>query len=76
MHLKGEIERVLSLGVAPERIIYAHTTKPIKSLLYAKKHGVDLMTFDNVDELYKIKTHFPSARLEVHCVFYIFLKHF
>lgn len=59
---------MLSLGITPDRIIYAHTTKPIKSLLYAKKHGVDLMTFDNVDELHKIKMHFPDARLEYgHC---------
>jgi len=60
---QGEIERVLALGISPDRIIYAHTTKPIKSILYAKKHGVDLMTFDNVEELQKIKMHFPGARL-------------
>uniref|UniRef100_A0A672YK98 ornithine decarboxylase n=1 Tax=Sphaeramia orbicularis TaxID=375764 RepID=A0A672YK98_9TELE len=51
---KGEIELVLSLGVTPEKIIYAHTTKPQSHIKYASTHGVDMMTFDCEEELLKI----------------------
>ena len=62
---KGEIERVLSLDVAPERIIFANTTKPISALHYAKAVGVELMTVDNVDELHKIKAHYPEGKIVI-----------
>lgn len=60
---KGEIELVLGLGVDPSRIIYANPCKQISALKFAREHGVDLMTFDNVAELEKIEKFFPEARL-------------
>lgn len=57
----GEISKVLSLGVSPERIIYANPCKQITHLQGAHQAGVRLMTFDNQDELKKIKTHCPNA---------------
>eukprot|EP00050_Salpingoeca_kvevrii_P017636 m.66941 g.66941 ORF g.66941 m.66941 type:complete len:462 (-) comp7646_c0_seq3:512-1897(-) len=60
---KGEMEMILSRGVDPTRIIFAHPCKPISHVRYAAKHGVEMMTFDNDDELHKIKTHFPAAKL-------------
>ena len=59
---KSEINKILSLGVEPERIIYANPVKPTSHIKYAATTKVDLMTFDNETELYKIKELFPQAR--------------
>lgn len=60
---KGEIETVLSLGVDPSRIIYANPCKVGSFLRYAKTHEVNMTTFDNADELYKIKKFHPGTKL-------------
>uniref|UniRef100_A0A8C9ZIS9 Ornithine decarboxylase 1 n=1 Tax=Sander lucioperca TaxID=283035 RepID=A0A8C9ZIS9_SANLU len=60
---KGEIQTALSLGVTPHKIIYAHTTKPMSHIKYACAHGVDMMTFDNEDELLKMSLCHPKAKL-------------
>lgn len=59
----AEIEAIMSLGVDPSRIIYAHPQKHVTYLHRAHELGVDLMTFDCAEELYKIKEHHPCARL-------------
>ncbi len=51
------------MGVDPERIIYAQPCKTNSYVRYAAEHGVKQMTFDNTDELYKIKKLFPDAEL-------------
>ncbi|KAM9346590.1 ornithine decarboxylase-like [Symphorus nematophorus] len=60
---KGEIQLVLSLGVTPDRIIYAHTTKPQSHIKYAHTHGIDVMTFDNEEELLKISRCHAKTKL-------------
>ena len=60
---QAEIERVLKLGVDPARIIYAQPCKTISYIRYAAKMGVKQMTFDNADELHKIRAFFPDAEL-------------
>ena len=60
---KAEIDLVLSLGIDPNRIIYAQPCKTKSYLRHARKVGVKQMTFDNSDELLKIKTCFPEADL-------------
>ncbi|RDW64839.1 ornithine decarboxylase [Coleophoma cylindrospora] len=60
---KAEIEQVLKTGVDPSRIIYAQPCKTNSYVRYAKKHEVKQMTFDNADELHKIKQLFPDAEL-------------
>ncbi|KAK7504041.1 hypothetical protein BaRGS_00004773 [Batillaria attramentaria] len=60
---KDEIARVLKLGVSPSRIVFANPCKQKSFIRYAAKSDVDLMTFDNEAELYKIKVAFPTARL-------------
>lgn len=59
---KSEIQKVLAVGVEPERIIYANPTKDAAYIKYAAENGVDLMTFDSEEELYKTKQIFPKAR--------------
>jgi ornithine decarboxylase len=59
---RHEMEIVLSL-TRPENIIFANPIKSIADILFAKKHGVKKLTFDNVEELKKIKIHYPEAEL-------------
>lgn len=60
---KAEIEKVLSLGVSPERIIYANPCKASSFIRYAAKNKVLKSTFDNVEELHKIKKYHPESQL-------------
>ena len=60
---KAEIDLVLNAGVDPSRIIYAQPCKTKSYIRHAAQQGVKQMTFDNEDELYKIKALFPSAEL-------------
>jgi len=62
---QAEIGMVLDLGVDPSRIIYANPCKQASHLRYAYEHGVRMMTFDNVDELHKIKQYAPSAQMVI-----------
>lgn len=60
---KEEINTILKLGVEPARIIFANPCKPITYIKYAAHNNVNLMTFDNADELHKVKEHFPEAKM-------------
>lgn len=60
---KAEIDLVLGLGVAPHRIIYAQPCKTKSYLRHAANVGVKQMTFDNADELHKIKASYPDAEV-------------
>lgn len=59
-----EIQLVLdSTDVDPSRIIYANPCKQASHIGYASSIGVRMMTFDNKDELYKIRRIVPDAQL-------------
>lgn len=60
---KAEIDLVLGLGVDPSQIIYAQPCKTKSYLRHAAQVGVAKMTFDNADELYKIKNSYPDAEI-------------
>lgn len=60
---KGEISKILGLGVGPERIIFANPMKPSSHLRYANSNNVKTMTFDSDTELHKIKKFCPDAKL-------------
>jgi len=62
---KAEMAQVLGYGVSPQNIIYAHPCKPPSHIEFAKEHGVEMMTFDNEDELIKIQSIYPTAKLVV-----------
>lgn len=61
----GEISQVLSIGVDPSRVIFANPCKAASFVRQSAKSGVDMMTFDNTDELYKIARAHPKAKLIV-----------
>jgi len=65
---KVEMKTVLNLGVSPKRIILANPCKQASHITYARDNGVDMMTFDNIEELHKIKRVFPSAKLVLRIV--------
>ncbi|GMS89710.1 hypothetical protein PENTCL1PPCAC_11885, partial [Pristionchus entomophagus] len=60
---RGEIDDVLRLGVSPDRIVYAHPCKSPSFISHAYNHGVDLLTFDNHEELNKIAVHQTCPQL-------------
>jgi ornithine decarboxylase len=60
---KAEIDSILSLGVSPNNIIYANPCKTKSFIQHAANVGVDVMTFDNELELYKIRQFHPNARM-------------
>jgi diaminopimelate decarboxylase len=57
-----EMQTMLDFGVDAKAIIYAHPCKPPSHIRFAQEHGVEMMTFDNVDELMKIKSIYPDAK--------------
>jgi len=60
---KEEIIRVTELDIPTSKIIYANPVKDSHFLKFARSQDVDLMTFDNETELYKIKLYHPYAKL-------------
>lgn len=62
---KGEIQKVMDLGVAQSRIIYANPCKQASHIKYAAAHSVELMTFDNETELHKVQKFHPQAKMVV-----------
>jgi len=62
---KDEIAKVLALNtVVPyHNIIFANPCKANPQIRYAQQVGVEMMTFDNMDELHKCKQHYPNAQL-------------
>jgi len=62
----GEISQVLGVGgIDPARIIFANPCKAVSFVRSAAKMGVETMTFDNADELYKIARAHSNAKLVV-----------
>ena len=53
---------MLTLGARPDQIIYANPCKQSSHIRYARDSKVDLLVFDNMEELIKMKKNFPNAR--------------
>lgn len=60
---KAEIQKVLKFDISPSRIVYANPCKQTSYLKYAASKNVSMMTFDNEDELHKVKAVYPTAEL-------------
>ncbi|XP_060681281.1 antizyme inhibitor 2-like [Hemiscyllium ocellatum] len=60
---KNEIATILDIGVRAERIIYANPCKEVSHIKYAMSRGVQMMTFDNKDELLKVAMIHPTAKM-------------
>ncbi|TPX66728.1 hypothetical protein SpCBS45565_g04247 [Spizellomyces sp. 'palustris'] len=60
---KGEIQMALDQGVHASKIIYANPCKQASHIRFAAATGVRMMTFDNADELRKVKAIHPNAQM-------------
>ncbi|CAL5082632.1 unnamed protein product [Urochloa decumbens] len=60
---RAEIAAVLALGVHPRSIVYANPCKPEPHLEYAADVGVNLTTYDSVEEVAKVKKCHPKCEL-------------
>jgi ornithine decarboxylase len=49
--------------VCPERLVYAHPCKSVKTISYARAVDVDLLVFDSSNELLKVALFHPHADL-------------
>lgn len=61
-----ELDSILSVCSnidCSKRIIYAHPCKQISHILYFKERGVQLTVVDNINELIKIKSYWPNAKI-------------
>ena len=54
---------MLNQGVDPARILFANPCKSPAALVFARQASVIRTTYDNIDELDKIKVHMPEAEL-------------
>ncbi|KAH6901269.1 ornithine decarboxylase [Coprinopsis sp. MPI-PUGE-AT-0042] len=62
----NEISTVLNVGgIDPSRVIFANPCKAVSFIRNAGKLGVDMMTFDNADELYKVSRSNPRAKMVI-----------
>lgn len=59
---RNEIELVLEQGVDAKRIVFGNPCKQASFVRFASRVGVEYMTFDNENELYKIKRVCPRAK--------------
>ncbi|XP_048448310.1 ornithine decarboxylase-like, partial [Rhincodon typus] len=60
---KNEIAMIRDIGVPAQRIIYANPCKEVSHIKYAVSRGVQMMTFDNEDELLKVAMNHPTAKM-------------
>src|SRR3990167_552837 len=60
---QNEIEKALKIGVGPSDIIFANPCKMNSMIRHARERKVDVMTFDTANELSKIKSYHPEAKL-------------
>lgn len=60
---EAELDQVLDLGVAPEKIIYTNPIKPFGAVKYVCAKKVDTFFFDNEVELKKISVESPGAKV-------------
>lgn len=58
-----EVDKVMSLGVSPDRVIYANPCKLPRHLAAVSASGVGMTTFDSAGELAKIAALAPDMRV-------------
>lgn len=66
----AEIDKILSLGISPERIIFANPCKRKRDIVTAYEKGIRIVTFDTETELEKIGTVCP----QMNCMLRIYAK--
>jgi ornithine decarboxylase len=60
-----ELDKVLSLGVAAERISYGNTIKKTKDIAYFYEKGIRMFATDSKEDLKNIAKHAPGSKVYV-----------
>jgi ornithine decarboxylase len=60
---RGEIHRLLALGVDPSHISFGNTIKKPSDIEWSYRHGIDLFAADSEMELEKIAQYAPGSRV-------------
>lgn len=58
-----EMEKILGLGGDPNKMVFTHPLKPIRTLKYAKEKGIKRLVYDTEEELEKIMKIYPEAEV-------------
>ena len=61
---------MLSLGAQPNQTIYANPCKQSSHIEFARDNQVNLIVFDNAEELMKLKKIFPTAKFVALVIFH------
>ena len=56
-----EVALAAAAGVTPERLFHSHPVKKDTDIVACVQHGVSWFTFDNPDEIPKLRLHAPDA---------------
>lgn len=59
----GEFQAAVDAGFTPERMIHTHPCKTVSNLTRCYEEGVRWFTFDNANEVPKLKRYAPEANL-------------
>lgn len=62
---RGEIEKLLSLGVEPHRMSFGNTIKKLEDIKFAYDHGIRMFAVDSEMELEKIAMVAPGSDIYV-----------
>ncbi len=57
----GEVAVAAAAGFAPDRLFHSNPIKKHTDITKCVQHGVEWFTFDNVDEIDKLRTYAPDA---------------
>jgi len=59
----AELDLLISLGVDPSKVHYSNPVKARQYIEYAASKGVQWFAFDSIEELHKLHTLVPTAKL-------------
>lgn len=62
---RGEIEKLLSLGVSPEKMSFGNTIKKSSDIEFAFKNGINMFAVDSEMEIEKIAINAPGSNIYV-----------
>ena len=60
-----ELDKILALGINPDRLTYGNTIKKAKDIAYFYEKGVRLFATDSKDDLKNLAKHAPKSRVYV-----------
>jgi len=60
---RGEIDKLLSLGIAPERMSYGNTIKKVEDIAYAHSVGIEYFAVDCEMEVEKVASSAPGSKV-------------